>query len=174
MKAKRLILPVGIFAAVWAIHFFWLVLFPENSASAQDQWVSFETTAKTSAWTRYLSGRNYFLSYTYALSLSFAAVSFRRYREKRHCATGRVAFGSLGLSGILGVGGCFLIGCCGSPMLGVYLSFFGAGVLSFAKPLVAALTTLMIGASWLWLLKSERQPVSLNNSECGCDPNSGS
>jgi hypothetical protein len=54
-------------------------------------------------------------------------------------------------SGFLAVAGCFLLGCCGSPMLAVYLSLFGAGFLPFAKPLVAALTTLSILGAWCWV-----------------------
>ena len=38
-------------------------------------------------------------------------------------------------------------------MLPVYLSLFGAAFLPWAKPLVAGLTTLMIGATWLWLAR---------------------
>jgi hypothetical protein len=32
--------------------------------------------------------------------------------------------------------GCFMIGCCGSPMLGIYLGIFGAKALSVGKPLM--------------------------------------
>src|SRR5208283_3790556 len=46
------------------------------------------------------------------------------------------AAGGLTLLGALMAGGCFLIGCCGSPMLAVYLSLFGAKALGLGKPLM--------------------------------------
>ena len=51
----------------------------------------------------------------------------------------------------MAVAGCFLVGCCGSPMLGVYLSLFGAAFLPFAKPLAAGLSTLLILGSYWWM-----------------------
>ena len=53
--------------------------------------------------------------------------------------------------GILMVGGCFLIGCCGSPMLAVYLSIFGAKALGVGKPSTALVTLLSTGCGYYWL-----------------------
>ena len=37
--------------------------------------------------------------------------------------------GGITLSGFLAVAGCYLLGCCGSPMLAVYMSLFGVSFL---------------------------------------------
>ncbi len=71
-----------------------------------------------------------------------------------------MAVGGITLSGFLVAAGCFLVGCCGSPMLGVYLSLFGARFLPLAKPLIAAVTTLMIAAAAVWMKCRTRQPGS--------------
>ena len=60
------------------------------------------------------------------------------------------------LVGVLYGAGCFLIGCCGSPMLAVYLSLFGATVLGFLKPLVAIVTTLSVAASAIVIVRRAR------------------
>ena len=46
-----------------------------------------------------------------------------------------------------------MLGCCGSPMLAVYLSLFGAAFLPWAKPLIALLTTVTLFAAWRFSLK---------------------
>jgi len=48
-------------------------------------------------------------------------------------------------------GGCFLIGCCGSPMLAVYLSLFGAKALGLGKPLMALVTLVSVSCGY-WFL----------------------
>ena len=45
-------------------------------------------------------------------------------------------------------GGCFLIGCCGSPMLAVYLSLFGAKALGLGKPLMALVTLVSVNCGY--------------------------
>lgn len=84
--------------------------------------------------------------------------------------------GGLTFSGILAATGCFLLGCCGSPMLGVYLSFFGAAFLPLAGPFVAGLTTVLIGASYFWMNHRVRLaalgadgPSCRAGARCGCD-----
>ena len=155
MKLRRLLLPMLVFVAVGLIHFVWLGMFPEHNVT-QDRWQRVATEENPSWLNRYLETQNYWLGYSYALSLSFAAVAMRRYREQRMCAARNLAIGGMTLSGFLAVAGCFLVGCCGSPMLGVYLSLFGASFLPFAKPLVAGLTTVMIAASYWWMRSRSR------------------
>ncbi len=59
-------------------------------------------------------------------------------------------------------------------MLGVYLSLFGAAFLPFTKPLVAALTTLFIVASYFWMRRRIRALHATAQAEgtgaaCECD-----
>jgi hypothetical protein len=82
--------------------------------------------------------------------------------------------GGLTLTGFLAVAGCFLVGCCGSPMLVVYLNLFGAGFLPLAKPLVAVVTTLAIIGAWWWMKRRKPSPdpapaASSCNKGCCCD-----
>ncbi len=147
---QRVVLPLEVFIGVAVFHFAWLYLFPEQNP-AQTRWATMPQV--TSPLKRYLETQSYLLGYSYALALSFAAVAFRGYRERRSCATKGLAIGGVTFSGFLAVAGCYLIGCCGSPMLGVYLSVFGAAFLPLAKPLIAAFTTVSVGLSW-WRMSS--------------------
>ena len=163
MKFRRFILPLIVFVGVWIIHYLWLFYFPSNDA-AQNQWLSLDSVK--SPWERYLESKDYFLSYSYSLSLAFAAICFRRYSERRYCTVG---IASIGLPGALSIGGCFLIGCCGSPMLAVYISLFGVRFLPFAKPAIAALTTLSLTGAWLWMTRSKAQVIFATVESCDCN-----
>jgi hypothetical protein len=68
----------------------------------------------------------------------------------REIAAGAAA-GGVTLVGALMAGGCFVIGCCGSPMLAVYVSLFGAKALGLGKPLMALVTLISISCSY-WCL----------------------
>lgn len=146
MKIRRTLLPLSVFLAVMGAHFVWLGLFPEQDP-AQSRWAEVPTTGHS--WLKtYLDGGSYWLGYSYGISLAFAAVGIRRYREQRLAASRNFALGSVSFSGVLAVVGCYMLGCCGSPMLAVYLSLFGAAFLPWAKPLVAILTTITLFAAW--------------------------
>ncbi len=176
-KLRRFLLPLGVFLGVAAAHFIWSSLFPEVDP-IQARWGSLP--GSDVSWLhRYLETKSYWLGYSYALSLGFAAAALRRYREKRFCSAKTLAFGGVTLSGFLALAGCFLVGCCGSPMLVVYLSLFGAGFLPLAKPLVAVVTTISIVGAWWWMIRhkpSSPGPASTgqscNGDECRCDSNS--
>ena len=142
---------VAAFVAVLAFHVFWVTQFPDTD-QAQQKWIA-DPTAKQVHWAAaYITGGSYWLGYSYALSLSFAAFALSRYLQNRQRSAGKLALSGFGLSGFLSVAGCFLIGCCGSPVLGVYMSLFGASFLPFAKPLVAVVTTGFIAYAW-WRLR---------------------
>lgn len=160
----RRIVSLLAFSLVLCFHFAWINLFPEDEP-AQKAWLSVPAAESTGWWDRYWSRENYWLGYSYALSLGFAVYVLLLYASRRLAATGRLAIGGISLSGFLAVLGCFLVGCCGSPMLGVYLSLFGASFLPFAKPLVALLITLIIATSWIWLRRKNRSKLDCN---CQC------
>lgn len=126
------------------------------------------------SWPRsYLGTQSYWLGLSYAMSLTFAVAMFRRYREERRAAARNLAAGGVTLSGFLAVAGCYLLGCCGSPMLGVYLSLFGAAFLPFLKPLVTALTAVSLVGAWWWMGRRRAAPVPgagpCAGAGCGCD-----
>jgi hypothetical protein len=156
LRVRRAILPVIVFLAILLIHYAWLGLLPDRDP-AQDRWATVSGMTEPSSFQRYLETESYWLGYSYSFALAFAAVALRRYREDRSCGAKNAAIGSLSFSGFLAVAGCFLLGCCGSPMLVVYLNLFGAGFLPFARPLVAALTTLTILGAWLWMERRSKR-----------------
>jgi len=171
-RFRRFLLPLGIFLGVVVVHYVWSGLFPEVDP-AQARWASL-TGAGISWLQRYIETKSYWLGYSYALSLAFAAAALRCYREARYCSKTSLAIGGITLSGFLALASCFLVGCCGSPMLVIYLTLFEAWFLPLAKPLVAILTTLSIMGAWWWMKR--RQPsadpaptASSCNKGCGCD-----
>lgn len=153
---RRSLLPAGVVALVMAIHFAWLGFFPERDA-AQTRWVSVSGAEPSSWLTRYIEAQSYWVGMSYGMSLAFAAAALRRYRERRVCAARNIAIGGVTISGFLAVAGCYLLGCCGSPMLVVYLNLFGAAFLPLAKPLMALITAVSLTAAWWWLLLHERR-----------------
>jgi len=79
-------------------------MFPEVDP-AQARWASIPG-AGTSSWlNRYIETQGYWLGYSYALSLAFAAAALRRYREERFCSAKTLAFGGVTLSGFLALPG---------------------------------------------------------------------
>lgn len=166
---RRAAFPLIIFISVALIHFVWINIFPEQNA-AQNRWATVLPVEEPSWIGRYVEGQNYWLGYAYALSLAFAAVAFRRYREKNSLSGKTLALGGVTFSGFIAFTGCFLLGCCGSPMLAVYLSLFGAGFLPLAKPLIAVLTTAFVATSWWWMSRSklETQLCEEPGQVCSC------
>lgn len=154
---RRALFPAGVFVAVAAVHFVWLGLFPERDR-AQDRWVAVVSPVGASWLHRYIETQGYWLGFSYALSLAFAGAALRRYREERLCAGRNLAIGGVTFSGLLSVAGCYLLGCCGSPMLAVYLSLFGASFLPLARPLIAFLTIIFISMAW-WRMSRLRRAV---------------
>ncbi|MDP6357148.1 MAG: hypothetical protein QF473_18685 [Planctomycetota bacterium] len=162
---RRMMLPIGVFMGTFLLHLAWVTVFYEGR-DTQQRFVA--VPGQPSALGSYRESGEYWLGYSYALSLAFAMWALRSYREQRTCKTGGVAIGGFTLSSFLAVAGCYLAGCCGSPMLAVYLSLFGAAFLPFAKPLVALATTLTIAAGWWWL--SRRGKSRSLGSETVCAP----
>lgn len=150
-RLRRALLPLVVLLAVLGIHYLWLGVFPEQDP-AQDRWAA-TPVVEHSWWDAYVSTQSYWLGLSYSMSLAFAAVALRRYREQRSCGSKHFAIGSVTFSGVLAVVACYLVGCCGSPMLVVYLNLFGAKFLPFAKPLIALLTGVSLLVAWWWLTR---------------------
>ncbi len=115
-----------------------------------------------SFWHSYLISQDYFVSFSYALSASFAVWATARfvYSRRRTAVVG--AFGGVSLLTLLTAAGCFLIGCCGSPMLPIYISLFGSKAAGIGKPLMALISLISIGGGYLYVVRRQ---------ECNCpDP----
>jgi hypothetical protein len=156
------------------IHFTWVGLFPETDP-LQKRWALVIPVEEPSWLETYLDNQSYWLGYSYALAFTFALVALRRYLENRACVEKRLTIGGFSLIGFLVVAGCFLVGCCGSPMLVVYLNVFGAAFVPLAKPLMAGFTTLTIILAWWWMsrrvpsLNSTAGNESLSKVSCDCN-----
>ncbi len=162
-------MPAVIFAAVFAAHVAWLSVFPGRPAG-QSQWETV-TADDERWWSGYVERQSYWQGYAYAVSAGFVWVAVRRFREKRLFGAGKAAVGGATAGSVLAVAACFLSGCCGSPMLAVYLSLFGAAFLPWAKPLVAVLTTAMIAGSYWWMRRKESQACC--GEACVCEAERG-
>ncbi len=142
---KKKIYPAAAFLAVFLLHGAYIIW---NAA----KWASIDNSSLLS---RYLSNQDYFMGLSYGLAAGFTVYSFMRFTGGQRGGL-RGTIGGLTMTGILYFAGCFLLGCCGSPMLAVYLSLFGSAYAGFTKPLVLIITILSIGLSWLWMQKKMR------------------
>ena len=166
--AKDSLLPLAVFAATAAVHYLWTGGSPEPAA-APSQWASLPAD-EHSRLSRYVEDGGVWLGYSYGISFAFAAIALRRYLRRRSAAAGRLALGGAAGSGLLAFFGCYLTGCCGSPMLLVYLNLFGAGFPPFAGPFVAAVTSISILGAWWWMTRRGRTLeacCSPRGSACG-------
>jgi hypothetical protein len=116
----------------------------------------------------YIQAQDYYMSFSYALGAAFAAWALIKFLDVRQAAMAAGAAGSLTLVGVLMGAGCFMIGCCGSPMLGIYAGMFGAKALGVGKPLMAFVTVLSVGFGYCYLNKRLAR-IGCSNSSCKCD-----
>lgn len=151
------------FGVVLLMHFGWFAL-----RAPQTRWVSLEDDGQGFPLVFYLESGSVWLGLSYALALSFAAGWLDRYREERFCAARTLSIGGVTVSGFLAVAGCYALGCCGSPMLAVYLSLFGTAFLPLTKPLVFVFTASSLGATWWWLTRREPGTVPSDPERCDC------
>lgn len=137
---KRLLYPALAFVSVFLLHgayFLW-------SAA---RWVSIDNASPLAS---YIDQQDYFMGLSYGLAAAFTVYSFVQFSGGQRGGL-RGAIGGITMTGVLYFGGCFLLGCCGSPMLAVYLSLFGSSYAGFTKPIVLVVTVVSIGLSWLWM-----------------------
>lgn len=157
---KRILYAVFTFVLIAILHLFWSKWFPPQDPE-QARWAALPVE-DVDWFVRYLEAGEYWLGYAYALSGAFAVIALQnllaaRSKNRERSAEGVLAVGSFTFAGALALGGCFLIGCCGSPMLAVWLSIFGASFLPFAKPIIAAVTTVTIAAAWVWMVRRNKR-----------------
>jgi hypothetical protein len=136
---------VASFVVVLALHFVWT----SSKLEPNSVWVdSVELQGeKVAGYHLYFQDGEYFLGLSYALAIAFSVFAISRVkidRKKRILG----AFGGASLSAGLYAFGCFLIGCCGSPMMIVYAGLFGSSFLGFTKPLIFLMTTVSIGLGY--------------------------
>lgn len=142
----RRLLPVLAFGAVLAAHAAWHL-----HGRAAGGWISFTPDGAGPAG-GYLGSSAMWLGLSYATAAAFAVFSLTRCYEDRRRAM-RGAAGGLALTGLLYWGGCFLLGCCGSPMLTVYLGLFGPRFAGVTGPLMFAITVASVAVGYVWMVR---------------------
>ena len=141
---------------------------------AYSVWQIIETAGKwkqvneVNPYWQYFERQEFFLGLSFALTAAFTAYAITNFFEKRKLGIAGTV-GGLTLAGVLYFAGCFLTGCCGSPMLAVYLSLFGSSMLGFAKPLTAGLTAISVVVGFVWISKNNKTKVCSVNDVC-CPP----
>ncbi len=130
-----------------------------NAGIVENGWMGFRP---------YVEAGDYFTGFSYALAAAFGVWAVAQFLRRRQAAAAAGAIGSVSLVALLMTGGCFLIGCCGSPMLAVYLSIFGARALGAGKPLMALVTLLSTGCGYYYLSPRFRKSRSHSSSAACC------
>jgi hypothetical protein len=146
------------FVAVFVGHVLYLRYL---TIAPQKDWAdNFKPSA--SFWQSYIVGQDYFVSFSYSLSAGFAVWAGARFMYSRRRAAAVGAFGGISLVTLLAAAGCFLIGCCGSPMLMIYVSLFGSKAAGIGKPIMALISLISVGGGYLYVVR---------HSVCSCtDP----
>lgn len=152
---RNMLFPAGSFVIVFVLHVTYLFWKHLRLSSI---WFQIDQRPFLSL---YVEGKDYFLSLSYALASAFTVYALLRFLRNRKSGIGG-AMGGFTLTGILYFGGCFLLGCCGSPMLAVYLNLFGSSFLGLTKQLTFILTLISVVIGYMWM---ERKSKS---SACRC------
>lgn len=148
---SRIFYPLLAFILVFIFHMAYSVW---RASQILQQWAQPENLSLSLL---YFKQQHYFLSFSYALAGAFTVYAFLKllYNRKSGVA-GAGLIGGITLTAILYTAGCFLLGCCGSPMLAVYLSLFGSSFLGFTKPLIAAITTISVLIGYFWIERKSK------------------
>lgn len=147
-KVKKTVITLSTFIVVFILHTVYFKLI--EGACSYTSWFK-----------RYIQEEEYFLGISYALSIAFVAFAFLKFKENRRKAL-KVALGGGTLAIILWFL-CFLFGCCGSPMLIVYLNLIGISSLKIPKLALLVMTIIFIGIGYTRLIK--KSPESCCNSK---------
>lgn len=152
------------FCAVLLVHFFW------KSAELQPNsaWVDaaeLSEQAGMSGYSLYFQDNEYFLGLSYALALAFSVFALSRVKTgKTRGVIGM--FSGVSLSAGLYAFGCFLVGCCGSPMAVVYAGLLGSSFLGFTKPFIFLITTLSVAFGyWMMTKRPKGECCSVSEME---------
>ena len=155
---RKILYPLAAFVMISLFHVIYSIW---KASQISHQWVQIENISLLSL---YFKRQDFFLSFSYALSGAFTIYALLKFLDTRRGSVAGVV-GGITLTGILYIGGCFLLGCCGSPMLAVYLSLFGSSFLGFTKPLVAIITTVSVVIGYFWIEKKSKNRCE-KSEEC--------
>lgn len=140
--------------AVLIIHFVWVGF----RLTPNPVWVDSAELSEQAGggnYRLYFQDQDYFLGFSYALAVAFSVFALSRIKTDRKKGI-LGTFGGVSLSAGLYAFGCFLVGCCGSPMIIVYAGLFGSSFLGFTKPLIFLLTTLSLALGY-WRMTRKKK-----------------
>lgn len=155
---RKILYPLTTFILIFLLH---LVYSLWKASRIFQQWVQIENISLLSL---YFKQQDFFIGFSYGLAGAFTIYAILKFLQNRKGGVSGVV-GGITLAGILYIGGCFLLGCCGSPMLTVYLSLFGSSFLGFTKPLIATITFLSVALGYFWI-KKKSKICCMGNEKC--------
>lgn len=152
----RKVAPVLAGLAVFISYAGWTLLRPE--APAASGWGTVPEPLADRLLS-FFSGGSFWMGASYALSGGFTVFALSVFRRnRRQAAVG--AAGGLAVTGVIYGLGCFLLGCCGSPMLPIYIGLLGAKWAKATGPLMFGVTLASVALGVRMLGRPEA---------CGCD-----
>ncbi len=158
MRTKMLYTLIAFFA-VLALH---IAYFAWAATQSHSVWVQ---RSDVDWFANYIWNQDYMVGISYALAGAFTVYAFLRLAERRERGIVGMLSG-VTLTGFLYFGVCFFTGCCGSPMLAVYLSVLGPSFLGFTKPLILMITILSITGSYFWMERKAGKPCACSGGRC--------
>ncbi len=153
---KKVLFPLLSFVIALSLHILYSVWHTAHMAS---RWVG-----NVDPFQMYFAQQSYFVGISYALAASFTAYAVIKFVNNRKGNVGGVV-GGITLTSVLYFGGCFLAGCCGSPMLAVYLGLFGPSIMGFAKPITLISTIVSIVIGYVFLNR-KRKDICCDDACC--------
>lgn len=160
---KKVLWSLAGFVGVLALHVLYTV---SEGKQLADRWV---TVSQANYLSLYIERGQYLIGASYALAIGFSIYALVRFIESQRKGLAGVV-GGITLTGFLYVAGCFLLGCCGSPLLAVYLTLFGSSFLGFTKPLTFILTLASVIVGYIWMERnSPKQVVDGKLVDVCCD-----
>ncbi|MDZ7343759.1 MAG: hypothetical protein ONA90_04530 [candidate division KSB1 bacterium] len=127
--------------------------------AARSAWVDAPALSFANLLERYYIDSEYIIGISVACSFAFATFVLRRTVLQTQMKLAAAA-GAGGFSTFMAVFGCFLVGCCGSPMLAVYAGIFGAAFAPLAKWLTLVVTLASIAFGFWWIRRNEKKCLS--------------
>ena len=161
-KQGKIIIPTASFLLVLLTHFTYLFW---ETVRLSSEWFQVK---EINPLRKYFERQDIFIGLSYALTAAFTAYAVINFFDKRKRGIAGTV-GGFTLAGVLYFAGCFLTGCCGSPMLTVYLSLFGSSIIGFAKPITAGFTFVSIVIGFIWINKNNKANMCSDNEDC-CNP----
>ncbi len=160
---KKLLCPIFAFIAVVLFHAAYLIW---DSIQLSKQWIQIDSITPL---TLYFERQDYFIGVSYGLAGAFTVYAFMKFHDSLKSSTAGMV-GGITLTVVLYFAGCFLVGCCGSPMLVVYMSLFGSSFMHFAKPVMLLVTVVSVSIGFLWMERKTKAtpPCCANKNIDGC------